>query len=385
MTLALAVVACGIWIYLVVGRGGFWRGRERLGTTTESPVHWPSVVAIVPARDEVEVIAASLTSLLRQDYPGDLRIVVVDDHSSDGTAEAAREAAILLGAGSRLTIVASPALPVGWTGKLWAIKQGVAHIEGNGASPDYYWMTDADITYAHDTLRQLASKARAGNLVLASIMARLRCVSGVERAIIPAFVFFFQMLYPFAWVNDPKRRMAAAAGGCMLVRREALEASGGIEAIRTALIDDCALARQLKKHGPIWLGLSERVRSLRGYPSLGEARRMVARTAYCQLRYSALLLAATAIALSVTFLVPAVLAVAAHGAARSVALVAWGLMILAFLPTLRRYGIAPAWGAALPAIALMYLCFTVDSAIQHGRARGGMWKGRAQAMQSDAQ
>jgi hopene-associated glycosyltransferase HpnB len=380
MALALAALSCGIWLYLLVARGHFWRCSERLETLNEAPAAgWPSVVAVVPARDEIEVIGASVTSLLQQDYAGELSVIVVDDHSSDGTAEAARRAAAALGAEARLRVLPAPSLPAGWTGKLWALKEGIAHAAATGARPDYLWMTDADISYSEDALSQLVSRACARNLVLTSVMAKLRCESPAERALIPAFVFFFQMLYPFAWVNDPSRRLAAAAGGCMLVRRAALEASGGIDAIRTKLIDDCALARQLKRQGPIWLGLSERVRSLRSYGRMTELRRMVARSAYCQLRYSPLLLVCTAIALSISFLIPPVLAFAAHGPAQIVAVAAWGLMALAFQPALRLYNVAPAWGVALPAIALVYLGFTVDSAVQHRRGRGGMWKGRAQA------
>jgi hopene-associated glycosyltransferase HpnB len=380
MALALAALSCGIWIYLLVARGRFWRCSERLERVNEAqPAEWPSVVAVVPARDEIEVIEASVTSLLRQTYAGEFSIIVVDDHSSDGTAEAARRAAAALGAQARLAIVQAPSLPAGWTGKLWALKHGVAHAGANASGPDYLWMTDADISYSEDALSQLVSRACGGNLVLTSVMAQLRCESLAERALIPAFVFFFQMLYPFAWVNDPSRRLAAAAGGCMLVRRAALEASGGIDAIRTELIDDCALARQLKRHGPIWLGFSERVRSLRSYRRMTALRQMVARSAYCQLRYSPALLALTAIALSITFLMPAVLALVVNGPAQIVAIAAWALMALAFQPALRLYKVAPAWGAALPAVALVYLWFTIDSAMQHRRARGGMWKGRAQA------
>ncbi|MDB5865959.1 MAG: Hopene-associated glycosyltransferase HpnB [Betaproteobacteria bacterium] len=384
MTLVFAAVSCGIWIYLLVGRGGFWRCSESLDAASDAtagPRTWPSIVAIVPARDEAEVIAASVTSLLRQSYPGEFSIVVVDDHSSDGTADFAREAARLQGGHSRVTVVSAPLLPPGWTGKLWALKHGIAHVEANEAIPDFFWLSDADITYADDALLQLAAKARAGNLALTSVMAGLRCDSLVERAAIPAFVFFFQLLYPFSRVNDRTSKIAAAAGGCMLVRRVALEKAGGIDAIRAELIDDCALARRLKRQGPIWLGFSGRVTSLRPYRSFNEVRQMVSRTAYCQLGYSVSLLGLTVIALTVTFVAPVVLALFSNGTARVLGLASWGLMIVAFQPTLRLYRVSPAWGVVLPAIALLYLCFTVDSAVQHGRSRGGVWKGRAQAMQ----
>jgi hopene-associated glycosyltransferase HpnB len=383
VTLTLAALACGIWIYLLVGRGGFWRCGETLDTPRDATVGgatWPSIAAIVPARDEAEVIAASLTSLLRQDYPGELSIVLVDDHSTDGTADVARRLARVPGQ-PPLTVVSAPPLPAGWTGKLWALRQGIAYVEANRTAPDFLWFSDADITYADDVLRQLATKALAGDLALASVMARLRCDAFVERATIPAFVFFFQMLYPFSRVNDRACGIAAAAGGCMLARRAALQNAGGIDAVRAELIDDCALARRMKRQGPIWLGFSSAVRSVRRYRSFDDVRRMVARTAYCQLGYSAPMLALTAIGLTITFVAPVVFALGSHGAAHGFGLAGWALMVVAFQPTLRRYRASPAWGVALPAIALVYLCFTVDSAIQHFRARGGMWKGRAQAMQ----
>lgn len=387
MTLAYAAIPFALWVYLVLARGGFWRCSEELQAETAcaAPAQsWPSIVAVVPARDERELVASTLASLLQQNYPGRLSVVLVDDHSTDGTAEAARHVACAHGTDSRLDIVSAPPLPAEWTGKLWAMKHGVARADHFGGAPDYLWLTDADIGYADDALLQLVTRARAGNFVLTSVMAKLRCESRVERALIPAFVFFFRMLYPFAWVNDPRRSLAAAAGGCMLVRRDALHAAGGIDAIRAELIDDCALARRMKAQGAIWLGSSERVRSLRAYRSFDDVRRTVARSAYCQLRYSPWLLALTAASLSITFIAPPVLAFALTGPAQMVAIATWLLMAFSFRPTLRFFGSSPLWGLALPAIALIYLAFTVDSAIQHRRFRGGMWKGRSQAVQSHA-
>jgi hopene-associated glycosyltransferase HpnB len=384
IALTLAAASCAVWLYLLVARGQFWRTSERLGHACE-PIAgaWPCVVAIVPARDEAHVIDSTLPSLLAQRYAGSFTVVLVDDHSTDGTAEAAREAARRANAAARLTVLNAPPLAPGWTGKLWAIRQGIGHAEATGIEPGYFWLTDADIAYSDDALLSLVSQARSRNSVLTSVMAKLNCKTFVERALIPAFVFFFRMLYPFRRVNDARSSVAAAAGGCMLVKRDALEAAGGIEAIRGELIDDCALARRLKRHGAIWLGESDRVRSLRCYDSLEEARRMISRCAYCQLRYSKLLLAATLLGLSLMYLVPPVLALTATGLAQAAAAAAWALMAVAVLPTLRLYGVAPAWGLLLPAIAFMYLCFTLDSAIQHGRARGGLWKGRAHAVASD--
>jgi len=306
-------------------------------------------------------------------------VIVVDDQSRDATAQVARDAAAALGAAQRLTVLPGRPLPPGWTGKLWAQHQGVEAAASVLQPPAYLLLTDADIVYAADALRQLVARAQSGDHVLTSLMAKLRCQSLAERMFIPAFVFFFQMLYPFSWANNPRRATAAAAGGCMLVRRRALHAAGGFAAIRGALIDDCALAKALKAHGPIWIGLTERVRSIRAYPAVADIRRMVARTAYAQLRYSPVLLAGTVIGLAFTYLAPAVLAVFAGGAARVLGIAAWLLMALAFQPMLRFYGVARFWGLALPAIAATYMAFTLDSAYQHARGRGGMWKGRAQA------
>src|SRR5436190_5647718 len=259
--LALACASLAIWVYLIAARGGFWRASERDDRAPpREPRAWPAVCAVIPARDEADVIAESLGSLLRQDYAGSLQIVVVDDQSQDGTAEAARRCAADPGAAAGLTIVPGRPLPAGWSGKIWAMKQGIDRAESLPNPPAYLLLTDADIAYAPDTLKTLVAHAEAGNLVLTSLMANLRCESLAERALIPAFIFFFQMLYPFRWVNRPQSSTAAAAGGCMLVRRDALQAAGGIESIRGALIDDCALGRRLKTIGPIWLGLTGRAR-----------------------------------------------------------------------------------------------------------------------------
>jgi hopene-associated glycosyltransferase HpnB len=232
-------------------------------------------------------------------------------------------------------------------------------------------------------LTRLVVQAQSGGYALTSLMAKLRCESFAERAFVPAFIFFFQMLYPFAWANDPRRSTAAAAGGCMLVREEVLRQAGGIAAIRGALIDDCALGKKLKAHGPIWIGLTERVRSIRAYPVVADIRRMVARTAYAQLDYSPLLLAGTVLGLTITYIAPVALALFATGAAQVLGILAWLAMAVAFQPTLRFYRLSRAWGPALAAIAAIYMAFTIDSAYQHARGRGGMWKGRAQANVSE--
>jgi hopene-associated glycosyltransferase HpnB len=374
----VAVVALVIWIYLVAGRGGFWCAGERDGGGP-SPIVWPDVIAVIPARDEAAGVGQTVGSLLGQDYPGSFSLIVVDDESVDGTTDVARLAAAAIGGVDRLTIVAGAAPPAGWTGKLWAVKQGVER--ATTAAPEFLLLTDADIVYPPDALRRLVSQSLSEGLALFSMMARLRCESLAERALIPAFIFFFQMLYPFSWVNDRRRATAAAAGGCMLVRRKALQAAGGVEAIRGSLIDDCAMARLLKRQGPIRLSLSERVTSIRPYPTIAEIRRMVVRSAYAQLRHSPLLLA---VALAVVFVVPVLAALFGHGAAQIFGLLAWAIMAVAFQPTLRFYGLSPLWGPILPAIALVYMAFTLESAYQSVRGRGGLWKGRVQSRATEA-
>ncbi|HVV64718.1 MAG TPA: glycosyltransferase [Rhizomicrobium sp.] len=368
MTLALAFLPVLAWLYLVFGRGWFWLTRERDDGAEPEPQAWPSVVAVVPARNEADVVARSVSSLLAQDYRGSFRVVLVDDQSDDGTAEAAPS-------DSRLEIVAGSARAPGWTGKLWAVKQGAERAAG----ADYLWLTDADIAHAPNNLRNLVARAETGGLVLTSLMAKLHCESFAERLLIPAFVFFFDMLYPFAWVNDPRRTAAAAAGGCMLIRREALERAGGIDAIHGEIIDDCAMGRLMKRQGPIWLGLTERCVSLRPY-SFGDIARMVARSAYAQLSYSPLRLAATVAGMLLVYAAAPLLAVFARGPAQAAGAAAWALMAAAFAPMLRFYRLAPLWGAAMPFIGALYGAFTLASALEHWRGRGGMWKGRAQAM-----
>lgn len=369
----IAGVALAAWIYLLLGRGFFWLARERDDAAPlPEPAAWPDVVAVVPARNEADVIERSIGSLLAQAYPGDFRVVLVDDASDDGTAA---RAAGLPGAGERLTILTGRPLPAGWTGKLWAVSQGV---EAAGA-PVYLWITDADIAHHPATLSRLVARAEAGQLTLVSLMARLQTGTLPERLLIPAFVFFFDMLYPFGFVNDPRNRTAAAAGGVMLVRREALAAAGGVAAIRAEIIDDCALGARLKAEGPIWLGLTRTSVSLRPYTTLGEIGRMVSRSAYAQLGYSPWLLAGTVAGMLLVYAAAPMLTVFADGLARWLGLAAWLLMAASFQPMLRYYRLSPLWGVALPAIGAVYTAFTLRSALDVWRGRGGMWKGRAQA------
>jgi hopene-associated glycosyltransferase HpnB len=370
----LAIVGVALWIYLLVGRGRFWLNpvKDTAGLVGRRD-HWPAVVAVVPARNESEVIASSVQSLLQQQYPGPFNVIVVDDDSTDQTAGIAARAGAAV-ANGRLTVLRSEGVSGGWTGKLWALNQGIAAAEFS--RPDYVLLTDADIVHAPDTLSWLVERALTGRYVLTSFMAKLRCESRAERSHVPAFIYFFQMLYPFPWVCRPESSVAAAAGGCMLIRADALAAAGGVASIRSALIDDCSLAAKLKKIGPIWLGLTERSRSIRPYDTLSDVRQMISRSAYAQLRYSPLLLAATVAGMAITFIVPPLLAIFATGLPRYLGLLTWLMMAVSFMPTLRFYRVSPLWSIALPGVALLYLYYTLYSAYQFLRRRGGQWKGR---------
>jgi hopene-associated glycosyltransferase HpnB len=378
--IVIALMALAIWLYLVLARGAFWRCSERDDWAAAEPSAWPPIAAVVPARNEADCIGESIASLLAQDYQGPWTVILVDDDSSDGTADIAGRVAHR---DEHLRVVRGRGLPAGWTGKLWAIKQGIDAAAALPQPPAYVLLTDADIVHAPDSVSRLVAHAERNALVLTSLMVKLHCESFAERLAIPAFVFFFQMLYPFVWVNRRHSSLAAAAGGCMLVRPDVLRKAGGIEAIRAALIDDCALAKALKAHGPIWLGLTERVRSIRRYPAVADIRRMVVRSAYAQLSYSPLVLAGTVAAMALTYLAPPLVAIFGSGTARVIAVAAWGLMFVAFQPTLRLYRLSPVWGLALPAIALEYIVFTLDSARQYMRGQGGSWKGRLQANVSE--
>jgi hopene-associated glycosyltransferase HpnB len=365
-------VPLAIWLYLLLLHRGFWLLRERDTVQVTEPLAWPSVVAVVPARNEADVIQQNIGSLVAQDYPGPFYIVLVDDLSDDGTADLAR------GLGSdRLTVLAGGTRPPGWTGKLWAMQQGSDL--ATTWQPEFLWFTDADIAHSPDNLRQLVTRAESGGRVLVSLMARLHCRSTAEHFLIPAFVFFFDMLFPFGAVNNPRSKVAAAAGGCMLARRSALEKAGGIAAIRHNIIDDCALGRAMKAQGPIWLGLTDRAVSLRPYPHISDIRHMVTRTAYAQLGYSPLVLAGTLLGLAMVYLAPVMTALFAWGVSQLAGWLAWIIMAGMFQPILRFYRLSPLWGLALPLIGVFYAAFTLESAFQHWTGKGGMWKGRAQA------
>ena len=397
LALSIACVLAAVaWTYLVAGHGGYWRTSQWLPPLSRDPGTWPDVVAVVPARNEAQMLPATLPALLGQKYPGALTVVVVDDHSSDGTAEVAAK----LGAGQPLKVIAGTAAPSGWAGKVWAMAQGLGAAgisPAAGATPGpggYVLFTDADIAWDSGTLRDLVAAAEADDRDLVSQMALLRTATGWERVVVPAFVYFFAQLYPFRRVNVPGSRTAAAAGGCMLVRRDALEKSGGLAPISGALIDDVAMGRMIKRlRGRCWLGLSRRVVSVRPYPGLASLWQMVARSAYTQLNYSPALLAATIIGLLFLYVLPPAgavigLAVLLSGGAGpqdagpaalavGTGLTGWALMSLSYLPMLRLYRLSPLRAPGLPLIALLYAAMTADSARRHHTGRGAEWRGPA--------
>jgi hopene-associated glycosyltransferase HpnB len=416
--LAIAgVVSAVAWVYLVVAHGGFWRTGQRLPARRAGgtgPEAWPDVVAVVPARNEADSLPGTLPGLLAQDYPGEFRVFLVDDGSDDGTdaiaAELGEKAA--RDGGAPLTVIAGRPRPEGWAGKVWAMAQGVAAAVGVGAGgrggarveagtvigtgeavdapAKYVLFTDADIAWAPTALRDLVRGAEDDDRALVSQMALLRAETAWERVIVPAFVYFFAQLYPFKRVNNPRSGTAAAAGGCMLVRAEALEQAGGLESMKGALIDDVALGTLLKKHGNrTWLGLTTDIRSARPYPSLASLWHMIARSAYVQLRYNPALLAGTLIGLLLLYAVPptgviaALIAVAVGATGSAVAvtgiagLLGWALMTASYLPMLRLYRLSPLRAPALPLIAILYAAMTADSARRHYSGRAVSWRGRA--------
>ncbi|MFF1449231.1 glycosyltransferase [Streptomyces sp. NPDC058274] len=376
----IAVGSLAAWLWLLLGQGFFWRTDVRLPSRRD-PDDWPSVCVVVPARDEASVLSESLPSLLAQDYPGRAEVFLVDDGSTDGTGELARELARRHG-GLPLTVGSPGEPPTGWTGKLWAVRHGIGLARTRG--PEYLLLTDADIAHAPDSLRELVAAARTGGFDLVSQMARLRVESVWERLVVPAFVYFFAQLYPFRRIGVRGSRTAAAAGGCVLLRADAAERALIPDAIRHAVIDDVALARAVKgSGGHIWLGLAERVDSVRPYPRLHDLWRMVSRSAYAQLRHNPLLLLGTVLGLALVYLVPPV-ALLAGLAAGDAALataggLAWLVMTATYLPMLRYYRLALWLAPLLPVTAFLYLLMTVDSAVQHYRGRGAAWKGRTYA------
>ncbi|MBR8840043.1 MAG: glycosyltransferase [Stigonema ocellatum SAG 48.90 = DSM 106950] len=433
--LGLMLVSLVIWMGLFGLRGQFWRTDQQLEMAETKLKDLPAICAVIPARNEADLLPITLRSLLSQDYPGSVTLFLVDDHSTDGTAEVAKDTAQALAKDQQLEILAAKPLPPGWTGKLWAIEQGIqAALTLDTTSreiPEYVLLTDADIEHDVANVRRLVNKALQEDLDLVSVMVRLRCESFWEQLLIPAFVFFFQKLYPFRWVNDHSNATAAAAGGCILIRTAALVRIGGIEVVRQALIDDCALAGAVKRgggewgvgsgewgvgsggvtppvrpwgvgdssliphslversdtnsplptqQGRIWLGLSDLTKSLRSYPTLGTIWDMVARTAFTQLNYSPLLLLGTLVGMTLVYIVPPVGVVVGgltgNWLVAAIGLLTWGLMTLAYLPIIRFYKCSLWFAWCLPAIAFLYTLMTLDSALRHWQGRGGGWKGR---------
>lgn len=362
---ALAAVSLLIWLFLLLARGGFWRVSRLQASAGMRPSKPAHVIAIVPARNEADVIADAIHSLRNQQFDGALEIIVVDDNSSDQTFENARAAGA--------SVIKGAPLAQGWTGKLWAMQQGVD--AALASSPDYLLFTDADIRHDPHNVASLVGIAQARHLALASHMVKLYCRSWPEKLAIPAFVFFFFKLYPPAWIESQKLKTAGAAGGCVLIRPESLQSIGGLAAIRSQVIDDCSLARAVKRSGGrIWLGLSAATESIRPYNGLGEIERMISRSAFNQLNHSTLLLIGSVLGLLATYVLPLVLSLSGS----YIAMAAWLLMMLAYIPMLRFYKLSPLWALTLPFTACFYLAATVHSAIAYWRGQGGQWKGRAQ-------
>jgi len=378
---AAAWIAAAAWIGLAVARGRFWDASADGLREPRDGAPAPDVHAVVPARNEADVIARTLAALLAQDYAGRFAVTVVDDRSDDGTGAAARAAIAAHGGAADARVVDARPRPDGWTGKVWALAEGVAAARAAGARPAYWWFSDADVEHDPRTLARLVATARERDRALVSQMVALHCASPAERLLIPAFVFFFRMLYPFAWSNDDARATAAAAGGCVLLDDDALRRIGGVERIKGELIDDCALAAAVKSAGGgLWLGLATRSRSVRPYGSPRAIWSMVARTAYTQLRYSPQLLAGTVAGMLLLYAVP-VAATVAGARRRNLALalpgaIAWATMSALYAPTLALYGVPRRNAPLLPVAALLYSAMTVDSARRHARGAGGAWKGR---------
>jgi hopene-associated glycosyltransferase HpnB len=366
-----------IWIYLLLFRRRFWQISKYFAAVGLPKVSGRRVAVVIPARNEANVVGQALTSLFEQDFPAPLHIFLVDDGSTDGTTEVAAIAAERAGRTNSLTTISGEPLAEGWTGKLWALSQGVARAQT--LAPDYLLLTDADIVHGRNTVAELVAIAEANRYDLTSYMVKLTCVSFAEKALIPAFLFFFLKLYPPTWIASQNSRTAAAAGGCILIRPEALQRIGGLAAIRGEVIDDCALAHAVKSAGGrIWMGLTSTTESIRSYGTFSDTGRLISRTAFNQLRHSPVLLIGTVVGLVVTYLLPPLLLLTGNRPAMLLGLVAWLLMSVSYLPTVRFYKRSIVWSLSLPLVACFYMGATIYSAIQYWRGLGGEWKGRVQ-------
>lgn len=380
----LSLTSFTIWVYLIFFRGYFWLNRvsENACFLKKEISFWPPIVAIIPARNEEKTLPLSLPSLFEQDYQGSLSIIIVDDESEDRTFSVAQN--ISRNFKRHLTIVRGKTLPTtNWTGKVWALYQGVAECEKLQLPCQYYFFTDADIVYGKQSLANLVYTAQINKSLLTSFMVKLHCRSFAEKLLIPAFVFFFNMIFPFPWVNRKDSKTAAAAGGCLLVDRNALRKAGGLLSIQSALIDDCTLAKNLKRHGPIWLGFAKTAESIRQYTNLNDIRVMVSRTAFEQLNNSYILLLGTICGMVLTFLLPPILTFTAPYPSNLLGSFSFIAMTISFIPTLRDYKCSPIWSLTLPLIATSYIVFTIDSALQNFQGQGGYWKGRVQAIKTN--
>lgn len=377
IVLPAGIVVVAIWLYLVLARGMFWKVGSNTQFQNFAHQHGIRVAAVIPARNEADAIERALFSWLRQEFDGELRVFVIDDNSTDGTAQAARKASAQSSRASSVTVLGGATLPARWTGKLWAVSQGIE--AARAWQPDYFLLTDADVVHGPRTLAGLVAKADHERLALVSLMVKLHCVSVPEKLLIPAFVYFFFMLYPPRWIADLRSHMAGAAGGCMLLRPDALDRAGGIASIRHEIIDDCALAQVIKQSGgAVSLELTSESASIRPYESFGEIGSMISRTAFNQLDHSLLLLLGTVVGLLITFLLPLGLLASGSPLAASMGVIALLLMVCSYLPMVRHHRLSPAWTLALPFAAIFYLGATVHSAIRYWTGRGGQWKGRAQ-------
>jgi hopene-associated glycosyltransferase HpnB len=371
---SVATLTALTWSYLVLARGAFWRVKSSK-TDANGTRFSGGIVAIVPARNEAELIGPVVTSLLNQSVA--MPVVLVDDESTDGTADVARHASEKAGKADSLIVIQSKPLPAGWTGKLWALHQGIER--ARASNPAWLMLADADVLHGPETVANLGLIASHGHYDLASFMVKLHCESLPEKLLIPAFVYFFFMLYPPSWIRATRRSTAGAAGGCMLLRAGALERAGGLESIRGAVIDDCSMARLLKQHGGrLWIGLTDQSQSLRRYETFSDVEHMISRTAFNQLKHSSLLLLGTIAGMIITYLAPPALLLTRSRLTIVLGAAAWAAMTITYSAMVRYYRLNPAWALTLPLAALFYLGATMHSAVKYWNGTGGDWKGRVQ-------